>query len=136
MATVRFYLAVLMVVTVPPAMAFWFAAHPLVAFWRRVGPWVTYSALPELAPDRAPGKLLREGIYGRMRHPRYVSVFIGMIGFALLTNYSGTYVIAALVFPGLYGIAVLEERELLERFGEEYRRYGNEVPRFLPRRVS
>ena len=36
-----------------------------------------------------------------------------MIGLALLTNYSGVYVVVALTLPGLYLITVLEERELL-----------------------
>ena len=28
--------------------------------------------LPKLAPDQFKGQLLQEGIYGRIRHPRYV----------------------------------------------------------------
>ena len=33
----------------------------------------------------------------------------------------------------VYLITVLEEHELIERFGEEYRRYQREVPRLIPR---
>ena len=195
MDTVRYYLALLMVVLVPPLVVFWCAVHPLAAVWRRVGPWIAYSVLlgivlvlswgcfllrevlmgrdlgthllplvlglslylisipleiqirkywtlktligwPELAPNGMESKLLKEGIYGRVRHPRYVSTMVGMIGFALLTNYSGVYVVVALTLPGLYLITVVEERELLIRFGEEYRHYQEELPRLIPRLTS
>jgi protein-S-isoprenylcysteine O-methyltransferase Ste14 len=91
---------------------------------------------PELAQKGMESKLLKEGIYGRVRHPRYVSTMVGMIGFALFTNYSGAYVVVALTLPGLYLITILEERELLVRFGEEYRHYQEEVPRLIPRLTS
>jgi protein-S-isoprenylcysteine O-methyltransferase Ste14 len=35
---------------------------------------------------RETGKLLREGIYARLRHPRYASAALGLIGNALLIN--------------------------------------------------
>ena len=195
MDTVRYYLALLLVVLVPPIVVFWCAVHPLAAVWRWVGPWAAYSVLlgivfvlgwgcfllrevltgrdlgthllplvlgfslylisipleiqirkyltlktlvwwQELAPNGMESKLLKEGIYGRVRHPRYVSTMVGMVGFALLTNYSGVYVVVALTLPGLYLITILEERELLVRFGEEYRRYQEEVPRLIPRLTS
>jgi protein-S-isoprenylcysteine O-methyltransferase Ste14 len=72
----------------------------------------------ELAPGRTESLLLTEGIYGRVRHPRYASTMVGMIGFALIINYSVVYAVVALTLPGLYLITVLEERELLVRFGE------------------
>ena len=58
---------------------------------------------------------------------------VGMIGSALLTNHSGVYVVVALILSGLYLITVLEERELLVRFGDEHRHYQEEVPRLIPR---
>ncbi len=195
MTTVRFYLAEFMIVMVPPAVAFWFVAHPLVAIWRRIGPGVTYSLLitmaillgwvcflgrgvlvgedlgthsapiilglvlyfssialelqirkqlplktfvgfTELAPDRVDAKLLCEGIYRRVRHPKYASAFLGIFGFALFTNYSGALVMGVLNLPALYLVTVLEERELVDRFGEAYRQYQADVPRLLPRLFS
>ena len=58
---------------------------------------------------------------------------IGTLAWALFVNYVGVYVLAILTLPGLYLVAVLEERELLERFGDEYARYRERVPRFVPR---
>jgi protein-S-isoprenylcysteine O-methyltransferase Ste14 len=91
------------------------------------------AGLPELARDGLSGKLLTEGIYSRIRHPRYVEVVFGLVAYALFANHVGVYVLAALSIPVLWLIVVLEERELHQRFGEEYARYCTQVPRFFPR---
>jgi len=192
MDTVRYVLAVLMVILTPPAVVYWFVIHPFVGFWRRLGPrpslvilWVGFGAaiwgcwrfrellvgrdlgtnlwlfvpglalyiiaawlsravsrhltlrvlagVPEL--DAAgPGKVLREGIYGRVRHPRYAAFLVGCAGIALIANYAGIYVMAVLLFPALHLVAILEERELRARFGADYEAYAAEVPRLVPRR--
>ena len=88
--------------------------------------------VPELTADPTASKLLSEGIYGRVRHPRYVSVFFGTLAVAFFSNYLATWVLQLLMIPGLYLLAILEERELLDRFGEEYRLYMERVPRFVP----
>ena len=88
--------------------------------------------VPELSADPAASKLLSEGIYGRIRHPRYVSVFFGTLAVAFFSNYLATWVLLLLMLPGLYLLALIEERELLDRFGEDYRRYLDRVLRFVP----
>ena len=90
------------------------------------------QGLPELAPDKRAGRLLTEGIYSRIRHPRYVQITIAMAGYALITNYLATYVLAVVGPPTLFLIVKLEERELRERFGKEYDDYCARVPRFIP----
>lgn len=93
----------------------------------------TLVGIPELSPtEEQKGRLLREGIYGVVRHPRYLSGGIGVIATALFINYGGLYVILVLIVPMGYLMVLLEERELLERFGEEYRKYQEEVPRLIP----
>ena len=47
--------------------------------------------LPELAPDRYPGRLLTEGIYAHMRHPRYAQIVVALLGWALLSDYVAGY---------------------------------------------
>ena len=91
------------------------------------------SGLPELSEKRYPGTLLSEGIYGRMRHPRYVEVLLVSLAYALFSNYLGTYVLVLLAVPAIYLVVVIEERELRERFGEAYDEYCRRVPRFIPR---
>ena len=93
----------------------------------------TLVGAPELARDGRGGKLLSEGIYGRVRHPRYVAVMLGITAFALFANYLAPYILLPLSAVGLYIVTVLEERELRTRFGDEYVRYSERVPRFFPK---
>src|SRR5208337_5410955 len=93
----------------------------------------TIAGLPELAPDRYPQQLITTGVYAIIRHPRYVQLFLGLLGSALIANYLVLYLAAALWLPGIYVIVWLEEKELRERFGPAYDEYSRRVPRFLPR---
>ena len=52
------------------------------------------------------------------------------LGYAELRH--ALYAVLALWVPGIWLIAVLEERELRERFGAAYDAYCRRVPRFLP----
>jgi protein-S-isoprenylcysteine O-methyltransferase Ste14 len=92
--------------------------------------------VPELAPDQPGAGLLTEGIYGRIRHPRYVEFTLALAGWSLAVNYTGLYLIAALSVLTLYVIVLIEERELHARFGPAYADYSARVPRFIPRRRS
>lgn len=88
--------------------------------------------IPELSP-RQNGTMLQTGLYARMRHPRYLQMDVALTGVALIANYPAVYVALLVWFIGIYLVALLEERELLERFGDAYRRYCDQVPRFVPR---
>ncbi len=192
MTTARYIIAVLLVISLPPAMAWWFVIHPFVGFWRRVGKPITYTVMtvlflggvvglfairdvlvsadlgtnwimvgvaavliipaiwlaiarakylslailtgvPELDADGSGGKLLNEGIYAVIRHPRYVEVTLGTLAYAAFANYLGGYIIALLTIPAIHAIVVIEEKELAARFGEQYEAYRASVPRYIPR---
>jgi protein-S-isoprenylcysteine O-methyltransferase Ste14 len=92
----------------------------------------TLLGAPELGGD--PGMVLTGGIYGRLRHPRYLSVLLGVAGWACLLNYPAVWILALSMIPSFYLVIVLEERELVERFGGEYKAYMRAVPnRLIPR---
>jgi protein-S-isoprenylcysteine O-methyltransferase Ste14 len=94
----------------------------------------TLAGLPEIrSPEQSGGRLLCEGIYAQIRHPRYVSVSAGMLAAALFCNYLAVWVLAVAVPLALVGVVHFEERELRERFGEAYVEYAERVPRFVPR---
>jgi protein-S-isoprenylcysteine O-methyltransferase Ste14 len=87
---------------------------------------------PELAPDSHGVPLLTDGIYARLRHPRYVQVAVALLGGALLINYLAAYVECAAGLIALRIVVSLEERELRQRFGQAYDEYCARTPRFIP----
>lgn len=93
-----------------------------------------FVGVPELSPRRDAGDLLTEGVYARVRHPRYVAVLLGLASAALFSNYLGLYLLLPVAAAGLYVVVRMEEQELAERFGNEYRTYRERVPMFVPRR--
>jgi len=77
--------------------------------------------------------VIREGVFGIVRHPVYLSeilLYIGLLGFNLSLIACGI-LIGAIVF--LHYIARYEEKLLVARFGDDYRRYMREVPMWIPR---
>jgi protein-S-isoprenylcysteine O-methyltransferase Ste14 len=104
----------------------WVVLHRHLSFRTLVG-------LPELAPQKYPTELITQGIYSRMRHPRYVQIILFIWGYALIANYPAAYAVAALWLVGIFVIARLEEKELRERYGAAYEEYCRRVPRFVPR---
>ncbi len=109
-----------------------FAAATLI--WYRHRKQLTFRVLiglPELSGES--GELLTEGIYARIRHPRYLEVALGVTAWALFCNYHSLYTWAILSLPVLFLIIFFEERELKQRFGAEYDDYARRVPRFWPR---
>jgi protein-S-isoprenylcysteine O-methyltransferase Ste14 len=190
--TARYWIALLLLVCLPPGVMLWFFIHPFVRFWRRLGAGWTYALLSvptvlvmafmwsmrhrllavdfgfslwltglgvlvlcagltislrrrrhltvriitgvaELARDPGQSRLLTEGIYAKIRHPRYVELLFVQLAYALFANYLALYVTCLLYIPVILGVVVLEERELRQRFGVRYDRYCQRVPRFIPR---
>jgi len=77
--------------------------------------------------------LVTAGPYACVRNPMYLGTVLGVLAFA---GMSGLWyaVLAVTVILGLVyaGAIAYEEAFLLTRFGEEYRRYREAVPRLLP----
>lgn len=88
--------------------------------------------IPEVNPHHPESKLLQDGIYARIRNPRYVMVFLSLTGWSLYINYAGMYLLLLVVMAMIYIVVLLEERELRSRFGDEYMEYCKKVPRFIP----
>jgi protein-S-isoprenylcysteine O-methyltransferase Ste14 len=75
--------------------------------------------------------LVTTGIYARVRHPLYLAgILVFTFNPYITRNWLTVSAMAVIYF--LIG-AFLEERRLLARFGDEYRRYAERVPRFIPR---
>jgi len=87
--------------------------------------------IAEIAGETESSPLLTNDVYARSRNPRYLNLMFFMIAFSLVTNYLFVWATAAVTPLALYLIVRLEEKELLQRYGDEYRDYCEQVPRFL-----
>lgn len=77
-----------------------------------------------------PPRFTRSGCYARVRHPLYSLATVILVAAPTVTvNHLLFTLLSALYF--LLGGAI-EETRLCERFGDDYRRYREEVPMFLP----
>ncbi len=92
----------------------------------------TLVGVPEIERDQPSRKLLDQGIYARVRHPRYVSVTLGMLAMAFFANYLTIWLLIPVTVVSLFLIAMLEERELVASMGDRYREYQARVPMFVP----
>ncbi len=119
--------------TIGVGVVLYLAAAALSVRCRRQLSLRTFVGVPEVSLSAFPGELLQDGIYGVIRHPRYASVILGTVGFALIVNYLGGYVVVAVSLLGLWPVIVAEERELAGRFGPAYAQYRDRVPALIPR---
>lgn len=81
-------------------------------------------------------RLATTGAYARIRHPQYVGFVAILLGFL----FQWPTVLTVIMFPILVlmyaRLAVVEEREMLKQFGDEYARYAARTPRFIPQSGS
>jgi protein-S-isoprenylcysteine O-methyltransferase Ste14 len=87
-----------------------------------------------LAPWDPPRELVVRGVYRYVRNPMISGVLFILLAEVLLTG-SRSVLIWFLVFltTNLLYIPLLEEPGLEARFGERYRQYKHNVPRWVPR---
>ena len=80
------------------------------------------------------GKIINSSIYGILRHPVYAGVLRVGIGLALLNGNANAIAFAILMPLGLTSwIRLVEEKELIERFGQSYLDYRKRTPAFWPK---
>jgi protein-S-isoprenylcysteine O-methyltransferase Ste14 len=82
------------------------------------------------------GELAETGLYGWVRHPRYLGMMLGVLGACLLAGSRQLWLVAALWWIAAMVIIWLEERELRNRFGAAYAAYAERVPALLPIRLG
>ena len=78
-------------------------------------------------------KLIREGPFGVVRHPLYVSYILISVGLSLTVLAPWLLVGTLCLVAGIYPTAKAEEEVLVEKFGEEYIGYQREVGMLFPR---
>ena len=89
----------------------------------------------ELYRAREEKRLVTDGLYGVVRHPQYLGLFVGLFGEGVVhwpTLFSVS--LFPLIVLAYVLLARREERQVVEEFGEPYRAYQRRVPMFLPLR--
>ena len=98
----------------------------LLSLWGLIG-------LPEVY-EVTSGKLIRTGAFSIVRHPTYLAHTLMFSGVFLITGVVTVGIITLLDFAVVRAFIIpLEEKELIRRFGNDYRNYKKEVPAFFPR---
>jgi len=144
-----------------PYLVTWYAGffHPLfVSGPRLLPPWLAISlgvlflvltALTSLHIERAGFHTVTHGmdvytifpeettvvrgeIYGYVRHPLYLSLMCGTLALAFLRNNGLALLVALLLLIPSLVAGYMEDRELIERAGEEHREYIRNTPALVP----
>lgn len=122
---------------VSPPLSFVMGSIPL-ALWAFVVGWPVvrfFKARGSPVPLNPPQELVTTGLYAYVRNPMVSGWLIGMFGLGVLLG----SIALTFIFTPLFAILnviylqAIEERELEKKFGEEYLRYKEKVPMFIPR---
>ena len=76
--------------------------------------------------------LVKSGIYGYIRHPLYLSIFLFGTGIMLKEPGSCQIVLGIINLLSIYLTARIEEKEMITKFGDEYIMYMKETRMFIP----
>ena len=88
--------------------------------------------LPEIS-GMIKGGIVRKGAFSIVRHPTYLAHTIMFSGVFFISGVIAAGITALLDFAVVHLFIIpLEEKELLVRFGNGYRQYIHDVPRFFP----
>lgn len=79
--------------------------------------------------------LATSGPYSRIRHPQYVAFVLILLGFLLQWPTLLTLIMFPILLVMYTRLATIEETEMRAQFGEEFERYAQTTPRFIPHRA-
>ena len=91
------------------------------------------SGLPEVMSAHPEQRLSTSGIRARVRHPVYLAHLCEMLAWSVGTGLVVCYGLTTLAVISGAIMIHLEDRELEQRFGDQYRQYRKTTPAILPR---
>ncbi len=114
-----------------------FSRKLLGSFGMVVGTWITLAGIVLVflgwqRIHKAEG-LVTDGLYGYIRHPQYVGLFLIMFGWLIHWPTLLTLILFPILIGVYYWLAMKEEKGLEEVFGNEYEKYKARTPPFFPR---
>lgn len=93
--------------------------------------YIKYAKL-EGMPENST-RLISEGIYRHLRHPMYGSLIYLALGIFLKHPDLRSSIFATLCVVAFYITALVEEREMIGKFGSDYEHYRKSTGMFLPK---
>lgn len=128
----------------PPAMQLgasrYFGVFPIligasIYFWCA---WdFTFAGRGTPAPIDPPKQLVVRGLYNYVRNPMYVGILAILLGETLLFASRRLFEYTAVAFTFFFLLVLLYEEPMLrQKFGESYRQYCKNVPRWIPWRIK
>jgi len=78
------------------------------------------------------GGIVIDGLYAYVRHPQYTGLFLVILGFLVQWPTLPTLLMAPVLIYAYVRLAHMEERHMLERFGDMYSEYTRRKPAFIP----
>ncbi len=95
--------------------------------------WKQLSGAPEFEiSDLQQQRLVISGMHAHVRHPIYLAHLLNLVGWTLIAGLQVQFWLVGFAVSTGWLMIALEERELLSRFGEEYRKYQESVPSIIP----
>ena len=115
-----------------------FLSVPLLVIGATLCLWTIYSfikARGSPVPLNPPQSLVTTGLYSRIRNPMILGWIIVLFGVGLLLNSISLIFIFTPLFIllNILYLKTIEEKEMEKKFGQEYLRYRESVPMFIPR---
>jgi protein-S-isoprenylcysteine O-methyltransferase Ste14 len=109
----------------------------LIAFGELMRIWgVSYAGCATRTRNVGAPQLVTNGPYAHLRNPLYLGNIFMYVGAIIATGAWLPYLMWLVIFFFSFQymfIVRLEEKKLIELFGEEYEKYANAVPRYFPR---
>lgn len=79
------------------------------------------------------GRLATDKLYGVVRHPQYMGIFLAIFGQLIHWPTIPTVVLFPVIVWAYYRLAKKEEDQMVQEFGTAYEAYRQSVPMFFPR---
>lgn len=76
--------------------------------------------------------LVKSGIFGYIRHPLYLSIFLLGTGVVLKDPKEVQLILGVINLVAVYFTALMEEQEMIVKFGDDYKAYMKETKMFIP----
>ncbi|MFX0053872.1 MAG: methyltransferase family protein [Promethearchaeota archaeon] len=126
-------LVLFLIPLIDPPVSVWVLGFILLAFGIILHGWSRYVR-QEMASSWAMStshNLVEAGPYSKIRHPSYTSYFMSFAGLILMLP-SMVTLLLLLGYPGYYLVSLVEEKHLIQHFGDQYKDYMSRTGRFFP----